>query len=87
MAVKKSVLFVLPTAGTGGAERVTITLLRQLDPTRYDLSLLLLSREGQYLSSVPRHVRILDLGGARARSALPRLVRTIRRERPQQTAR
>ena len=80
--MKKAVLFVLPTAGAGGAERVTISLLRQLDPARYDLSLLLLSREGQYLSSVPGHVRVLDLGGARARSALLPLVRTIRRNRP-----
>ena len=81
--MKKSVLFVLPTAGGGGAERVTISLLRQLDPVRYDLSLLLLSREGQYLSSLPRHVRVLDLGGVRARFAFLPLVRTIRRERPE----
>ena len=81
MAVK-TLLFVLPTAGAGGAERVTISLLRQLDPNRYDMSLLLLNREGQYLSSVPEHVRILDLGGVRARNALFPLLRVIRRERP-----
>jgi len=61
---------------------VTITLLRQLDPERYNLSLLLLNRKGEYLSSVPQHVRILDLGGVRARNALIPLLRVIRREKP-----
>jgi len=61
---------------------VTITLLRQLDPDRYDMSLLLLDRKGEYLSAVPQHVRILDLGGVRARNALIPLLRVIRREKP-----
>ena len=61
---------------------MTINLLRQLDPGRYDMSLLLLSREGEYLSSVPRHVNVLDMGGVRARNAVFPLLKTIRRQRP-----
>jgi glycosyltransferase involved in cell wall biosynthesis len=61
---------------------VTISLLRQLDPDRYDLSLLLLRREGEYLSSVPGYVQVLDLGDVRARNAVFPLLRTIRREKP-----
>lgn len=80
--MKRAILFVLPNAGGGGAERVTITLLRRLDPSRFDLSLLLLDRSGEFLPTVPEHVRILDLEGARARNALWPLIRTIRRETP-----
>jgi len=56
--------------------------LRRLDPERYDLALLLLARDGEYLAEVPEHVALLDLGGIRARSALVPLSRLIRRRRP-----
>jgi glycosyltransferase involved in cell wall biosynthesis len=51
-------LFVLPNLNGGGAERVTVTLLRHLDPSRYQLELFLIRRSGVYLNELPEHLKL-----------------------------
>ncbi len=80
--VRQKVLFIIPTLGGGGAERVFITLLRHLDRTRFEPHLGLLAKTGAYLPEVPEDVPIHDLHVSRVRRCLPRLVRLIRRLRP-----
>jgi glycosyltransferase involved in cell wall biosynthesis len=53
------VLFVLPSLNGGGAERVVLNLLRNLDSTRFRATLFLLRREGTLFSEVPRQVRLV----------------------------
>ena len=75
-------LFVLPSLRGGGAERVTTILLRHLDPELFDLHLAVVQKTGPHVADVPDHVTLHDLGGARTLYALPALVRSIRRLRP-----
>ncbi len=63
--MKKSLLFIIPSLCSGGAERSLITLLTLLEKTeQYDIDLLLFRREGLFLPSVPDGVTMLD-GGER----------------------
>lgn len=82
MTRPKRVLFFRPTLGEGGADRVTWTLLRQLDRTRFAPSLALMRAEGPFLADLPRDVPVHILGSRRlATSTLP-LARLLRANTP-----
>ncbi len=61
--MKKSLLFIIPSLCSGGAERSLITLLNLLDYEKYDVDLLVFRREGLFVPSVPKAVNLID-GGA-----------------------
>jgi glycosyltransferase involved in cell wall biosynthesis len=66
----------------GGAERVTINLLRAAAQVGIPLDLLLGKAEGSLLCEVPREVRVIDFNVARVRNAIPQIALYLRRERP-----
>jgi glycosyltransferase involved in cell wall biosynthesis len=76
------VMFFAPSLGKGGADRVLLTLLKHLDRSRFQPSLVLVRRDGPWLGDVPSDVRVLELGARRLATSLPRLVPVLRRERP-----
>ncbi len=59
--MKKKIMFFLPNLYSGGAERVTINILRNLNSKVYDIHLVLVEKKGEYISLVPNHVTIHDL--------------------------
>jgi glycosyltransferase involved in cell wall biosynthesis len=75
------VLLFRPTLADGGADRVTLTLLEQLDRTRYQPTLVLARRQGALLDRVPADVPLIGLG-VRLALAAPALARVLRAERP-----
>ncbi len=76
-------LFILrPTLGQGGAERVTLTLLQKLDRNQFDLSLVLLRREGELLADVPPDVTVHVLGARNLWTCWWPLAGLLRREKP-----
>ncbi len=82
---KKKVLFVLPSLDGGGAQRVVIRLLRMFDRRKYAPQLVLIEREGVFLSEVPPDVPVFDLGryGAGGRLKwLGRFASLVRDEKP-----
>jgi len=79
----RHILFLIPSLRGGGAERVIVTLLRHLDRTRFRLALAVVDmRKAAYGGDVPEDVEVIDLGCARVRYALPKIVRLIWRRRP-----
>lgn len=74
MSTRRRLLFVLPELKTGGAQRVVLGLLAELDPTRYDTALLLLDpHQSQLAAAVAPHVRLLSPAPALLRLGLPGL--------------
>ncbi len=71
---RPKVLFVLPSLRGGGAERVTIILLRHLNRDHFEPHLALVKAEGSLLDSVPSDVPIHDLRARRVRYAIPAYV-------------
>ena len=66
----------------GGADRVTVTLLKYLDLSRFDPTLVLLRRDGVLLEDVPPYIPIHQLNARRLRSAWFCLARYLRRKQP-----
>ncbi len=67
----------------GGVERVMINLARGFVSRGLEVDMVLGRVTGPLLDQVPPGVRLVDLGVSRMHSALPGLVRYLRRERPQ----
>ncbi|MBQ8640176.1 MAG: glycosyltransferase [Lachnospiraceae bacterium] len=58
--MKKKVLFVINTLSRAGAETALLELLRNLDPNRYEISLFVLTGQGELISDVPPGIRLLN---------------------------
>ena len=58
---KKRILFVRPTLGTGGADRVTLHLLQHFDRDKYEVSIALMRKEGVLVSKIPADVPVISL--------------------------
>ncbi|MGI6685145.1 MAG: glycosyltransferase [Bacillota bacterium] len=81
MGIKK-VLFVLPSLAGGGAERVIVTLLKNLDRSNFQPHLALIRKEGPYLLDLPDDVPVYDLGCRKIRWVFLPLLLLIWRLRP-----
>jgi glycosyltransferase involved in cell wall biosynthesis len=82
MSERKRILVFRPILGEGGADRITITLLRYLDRARFQPTLVLLRREGIWLDDVPPDVPVVELDTGRLRYAVRPLASLLRRTRP-----
>ncbi|MBT4710219.1 MAG: glycosyltransferase [Alphaproteobacteria bacterium] len=76
------VVFVIPSYEIGGAQRVLLTLLGNVDRTRIAPELVVFDATGGLLPQVPDDVPVHDLGRPRLRAAIPSLFNTLRRLRP-----
>jgi len=80
--MRTKVVFVLPSLVAGGAERVALTLLRNLSRERFDPHLVLFSCSGTMKDEITSDVGITVLGRDRLRSVVPSLFLVLRRLRP-----
>lgn len=56
----KKILFVINTLGCGGAERAMLDLFDALDPEKYEISLFVLTGQGELSHELPEHVQLLN---------------------------
>ncbi len=71
-----------PNMAGGGAERAALQLAAGLAARGYQSDLVLAAAEGPRMAEVPDTVDLVDLDASRVLTSLPRLVRYLRRERP-----
>jgi len=76
------VLLLLPHLGGGGAEHVTSLLARGLSPEKYELHLGLVTQANICREVMPSWVRVHTLGAPRVRAGAIKLLRLIRRLKP-----
>lgn len=57
---KKSILFVINTMGVGGGEKALLELFRCMDPEQYEISLFVLTGQGELFKEIPGYVHILN---------------------------
>lgn len=81
---KRRMAFFLPTLHGGGAERVTINLLKGIVAKNFplDLDLVLATVEGPYLDQVPKQVRLVNLAAGRVVKGILPLSNYLKSERP-----
>ena len=56
----KKILITINTLGLAGAEVALLGLLQQLDPKEYDVSLFVLTGQGELIHRIPAHVKVLN---------------------------
>jgi len=76
LATKKKLLIVTPSLYGGGAERVLVLLLRHLDRSLFDPSVVMFGPENDFAADIPDDVRITILESRGKKDAL-RLVRKL----------
>ena len=57
---RKSVLFVINTMGRAGAETALVELLRRIDKEKYDVSLYVLTGQGEMMDKIPDGVKLIN---------------------------
>lgn len=82
MIKRKKILFTLPNLLGGGAERVMVNIINQLDNKYFDITLLLINRRGALNTSIVNKVNIIDLNISRTRYSLFLIIKTIRKINP-----
>ena len=78
---KISILIILPSLAGGGAEKVTLSFIENLDNKLFNCSLTLLNSKGP-LEPKLIQTQIFDLKSQRFRNALPSLIKNIRLIKP-----
>lgn len=80
--MKRKVAIIVPSLRGGGAERVIVNVIRHLDQSKFDISLILINKEGPYVSMVPKNIPIINLKSDRVRNSLFSLVKVINELKP-----
>jgi glycosyltransferase involved in cell wall biosynthesis len=60
MSTRIKILFVRPTLGHGGADRVTLNILEGYDRSKYDCHLALVSKKGEFIGDIPEDVTVIN---------------------------
>jgi glycosyltransferase involved in cell wall biosynthesis len=79
---QKTLVFLLPGFGGGGAERVVLNILQHYDRKRHNIYLVVFDCNGPLSDSVPDHVQLICLDRPRFRQAIFPLLLLLRRLKP-----
>ncbi len=74
---RKKILFTLPNLLGGGAERVVVNIINQLDIEYFDVYLLLINNDGNLHSSITSKIKIINLNVTRTRYSLFKIINKI----------
>jgi glycosyltransferase involved in cell wall biosynthesis len=66
----------------GGSERVVSHLVKHLNREKFDITLVLLQKEGTFLNEIPSYVRVLNIKSKRARYAPFKIFKLIWKQKP-----
>ena len=61
MKTKKKLLFIMRNFEGGGAERVTIDIIKNLDNNKFEPIIFVINYQGELISSIPKHVKIIKV--------------------------
>lgn len=80
--MKKVIAFILPTLNVGGAERVTLSIIKRLDTERYTPVLITMNAEGPLRSELPSYVHTYVVESTRLRYSVLKLIKLIKHIQP-----
>lgn len=79
----KHIAFFLSELHGGGAQRVTINLIKALSERGLKVDLVLAKAEGAYLDQIPPQTRLIDLQAATLLRSFPKLVSYLKQNEPE----
>lgn len=81
--MKKKIYFILPTFGGGGAEKVALHLLNNLNLDNFDLGVIIIYKnKGDYLKNLRKKVKRVFLEKDKIRYSIPLLYKILKKENP-----
>lgn len=80
--MKYKIVFFLPNLNGGGAERVAVNMIRQLDLELFSISLILVQKTGEYLDHIPAQVDIINLNMNKTIFSIYKLHKIIKKLKP-----
>lgn len=78
----KKITVVLHDVRGGGAERMMLRIAKGMSDRGRNVDLVLVKAQGEFLKEIPDSVRLIDLNSPSVASAIPSMVRYIRKEAP-----
>jgi glycosyltransferase involved in cell wall biosynthesis len=82
MKEKTKITFILPSLAGGGAQRVILNLIKNIDKSKFVLELILFNKTGPLVDFLPNDISVVSLGKNRLRSAFCLLIKQIRSTEP-----
>lgn len=80
--MRKKVAIVIPSLRGGGAERVMVNVISNLDQDKFDPILIVIKKEGPYIDLLPKKLKVIDLNSDRVRHAIVRLINALNDFKP-----
>ena len=78
---KKLAIF-LATSGHSGVDKIMGNLICEIGKRNIPLHLLRIKNHGPFIKELPESVRVIDLGASHVNTALPALIRYLKKEKP-----
>jgi glycosyltransferase involved in cell wall biosynthesis len=78
----KRIFFLIPDMNGGGAQKVVSQILHFLDREKFSLTLVLLQKEGPFLETIDKDIRIISLNKKRVRKSLFSILFLLKKENP-----
>lgn len=82
MQKRIEILFFIPKLNSGGAERTVINILRSIDKTLFNVSLVLTSSGGEYFNLIPSFVKVYNLRSSKTIFSILKLRNLILQLKP-----
>ena len=80
--MRKTLFLLIPSLTGGGAEKVFLNLCKHLNKDKYDITLCLLEKKGEYLSFLDESIKVHSMDVQRVRYAILPLIRFIKTTKP-----
>lgn len=80
--MRKKLFIVRPTMGYGGADKITLTLLQHLDQKEFELHLILMKAEGEFIKDIPTYVNVIDCKSKNLWFFILPLYKILKKENP-----
>lgn len=78
----KKIFLIVPTLHFGGAEKIILTLCNNLNPVKYDITLVVINKVGAKANYENSDITILDLKTPNIRNAFFKIIKIIKNEQP-----
>lgn len=80
--MKRKLAVIVPSLNGGGAEKVMVNVIRNLDKSKFDVRLILIKKEGPYIKLIPDDIMAVDLKSDRVRYSIIKLVKELNSFKP-----
>lgn len=80
--MKIKILFFIQTLNIGGSERVFSTIINEINKEKFDVTLVLLKKEGAFLKQISSDIKIIDLNEKHVRNSFVKTLCLIKKLNP-----